>query len=196
MSFLLRVRRRLKIPGLTTRAYLSKGGLYLPERSHVVDPRRNVLAVLRRPTGEALLFAGANIVTDAGDEYFAQRACGESPTNAFTTWELFSAGTPGKGADRSDFTPIASTQQVQDGGYPQSDDADADNPGADVNVRTSRVSYTASSFAHAAITHGGITNATPGGTELFLACWEWDDPIAKTTADTLKCFHNASASGV
>jgi hypothetical protein len=192
---MIRVRERLPIAGLLTKAFRTASGLLWLPRTGIVDPSRNVLALLRRPDGTALLYAAANIVTDAGDIYFAERAAGESPTNAFTAWEMYSAGTPGKAADRSDFTPIGSSVQAQDGGYPQTDDADSDNTGADVNVRTSRVSYTASSWSGTA-THGGITNTTPGASEPMLAGWEWDDPIVKTLSDTLKAFHNVAVVGV
>lgn len=192
---MIRVRDRLPIRGLVNRVYRTASGLLWLPKAGLVAPGRNAFAILRRPDGSALLYAGANIVTDAGDIYFAERSAGESPTNAFTTWEMYSAGTPGKSADRGDFTAISLSQQAQDGGYPKTDDDDSDNTGADVNVRTSRVSYSAATWAGTA-THAGITNPTPGASELFLACWEWDDAIVKTLSDTLKAFHNVAVEGV
>ncbi len=194
------IRTRVRLPGLITRIFRSNGSLWFPDYDHVVDPRLNCLAVLRRITGpelgRLLIVPAANIVTDAGDVYFAQRSAGESPTNAFTTWEQCSAGTPGKSANRSAFTAISGSQQAQDAGYPKSNDNDADNTGAGTKVRTSRVSYTAASFNHAAITHAIITNATPGASEPILTGFAWAASINKTSADTLKCFHNAAAAGV
>jgi len=195
-SALVRVRARLRIPGLVTRVFRSRGGLWFPEYDTVLDPRHNCLALLRQGNGAALLIPGENIVTDAGDIFLAQRAAAETPTNTFTTWEQCSAGTPGKAANRGSFTAIASSQLVQDTGYPKTNDNDADNTGAGTDVRTSRASYSAASFAHAAITHAIITNPTPGATEPILTGFAWAASINKTSQDTLKVFHNATMNGV
>lgn len=194
MNGLIRV--SLQLPGLLTRVFRSQGGLWFPDYDHVVNRRDNVLAVLRRPWGDKILIPAHNIVTDAGDVFYAQRGAAETPTNAFTTWEMHSAGTPGKTANRSNFTAIASSQQVQDATYPKSNDSDGDNTGAGTEVRTTRVSYTAASFTHAAITHGIVTNTTPGASEPILSGWAWVASINKTSADTLKAFLNHDMEGV
>lgn len=190
------IRTRFRIPGVATRIWRSAASLWFPEYDALVDRRNNVLAVLRRPGELARLIPGQNIITDAGDIFFAQRGAAESPTNGFTTWEMASAGTPGKGSNRSNFTLIGSSQQAQDGTYPKSNDGDTDNTGRAADARTTRVSYTAASFSHSAITHGIITNATPGASEPILAGWAWAASINKTSADTLKAFHNATNNGV
>lgn len=194
------IRSRLRLPGVLTRLFRSRGALYLPEYSHEVDPRQNVLGILRSIAGPsaglARIIPASNIVTDAGDVYFAQRSAGEAPTNAFGIFEMYSAGTPGKAANRSAFTAIASSQIAMDATYPKTNDADADNTGAGTKVRTARSSYSAASFSHAAITHGGITNATPGASEPMLAGWAWAASINKTSGDTLKVIHNGASLGV
>lgn len=184
------------LPNLLTRVLRSKGGIWFPEVDHVADPSRNVLALVTRPDGGRILVPAANIVTDAGDLHYAQRCAGETPTNAFTYWEMGSAGTPGKSANRSNFTPIASSGQAQDAGYPKTNDGDADNTGAGTDVRTTRVSYTAAAFSHAAITHGVVTNTSPGASEAILSGWAWAASINKTSADTLKCFLNHTLNGI
>lgn len=181
---------------LTTAVYQTRAGLWMPAYDQVVKRTDNVLALLQRPWGDLILVPGANIVSDAGDVYFAQLGASESPTNAFGVWEMCSAGTPGKAANRSAFTAIAGSQQAKDAGYPKSNDGDADNTGAGTKVRTTRVSYTAASFSHAAITHGILTNTSPGASEALMAGWAWSSSINKTSQDTLKCFHNSSMSGV
>jgi len=194
------IRSRLRLPGILTRIFRSRGSLYLPEYSVEVDRRHNVLGILRRVTGPLAglgrIIPACNIVTDAGDIYFAQRSAGESPTNVFGIFEMYSAGTPGKGNNRSSFTAIASSQIAMDGTYPKTNDGDADNTGAGTKVRTARSTYSAASFNHAAITHGGITNTSPGASEPMLAGWAWAASINKTAADTLKVIHNAAALGV
>lgn len=200
MSLLIRTRTRLRIPGLVTRVFRSHAGLFFPETSTIIHRHDNCLALLRRLTGPeaglAWLIPGHNIVTDAGDLFLAQLSAGEATTNAFTTWEQGTAGTPAKGADRSAFTPIAASQLVEDGTYPQTNDGDADNTGAGTDVRTSRASYSAASFADAAISHAWITNPSPGASEPLLTGFAWAAPFAKGATDTLKVFHNATMNGV
>lgn len=203
LGVLIRRRTTLGIRGLLTRVYEMRGSLYLPEHDHLIDRRNNVLALLRGPRFGILdgvygaeLIPGCNIVTVAGNTHLAQKACGESPTNAFTIHEQCSAGTPGTSANRSTFTVIASSQQVQTSGYPKTNDGDTDNTGAGATVRSTATSYSAASFNNGAITHGIITNVSPGASEPIYAGWAWSSSINKTSADTLKVFHNSTMLGV
>lgn len=162
----------------------------------VIVPRhRNVLAVLAGPAGRVLVPA-ANIVTDAGDIYYAQRGAAEVPTNAFGVHEMASAGTPAKGANRSAFTTIGSTEKAHAATYPKTNDGDADNTGAGVDVCTYLASYTKADFNHSAITHGIITNATPGASEALLTGYAFAASFEKTANDTLKVFVNHEQLGV
>lgn len=190
------IRTRLSIRGLLNRAiYASRSGLWFPDFDIFVPKRQNVLAVLGRPHGR-LIIPASNIVTDAGDVHYAQRMAAEAPTNAFTTHEMCSAGTPGKAADRDDFTPIASSQKAQTSGYPKTDDDDVDNTGAGVDIRTSRADYATGDFNHAAISHGIITNAGAGAGAPILTGYAFAAPFEKTASDTLKVIVNHEALGV
>lgn len=163
-------------------------GLFVPKH-------RNVLAVLGTPSGKVLIPA-SNIVTDAGDIYYAQRGAGETPTNTFGIHEMCSAGTPSKGANRSAFTPIAGTQKAHAATYPKTNDDDTDNSGGGVDVVSYKVSYAKADFNHVAITHGIITNATPGATEPLLTGYAFASSFAKTADDTLNVFVNHTKNGV
>jgi len=189
------VKRQVSLRGFAHKVYETSAGIIVPLFDAFVPKHRNVLAVLGGPGGK-MLIPGFNIVTDAGDIYVAQRAAGASPTNGFTTWEMCTAGTPGKSAIRSGFTLIGGSQQAQDGTYPKVSDDDTDNTGSGADVRTSRVSYTAASFNNAAITHGIITNASPAAGEPLFTGFAFAASINKTASDTLKVFHNATANGV
>lgn len=138
-----------------------------------------------------------NIVTDAGDLHYAQRAVAESLTNAFGIMELGSAGaTPGKSSNRSNITTkIASSQKAFDGTYPKRNDDDADNTGAGVDIVTFRVSYTTGEANDAAIDRVFITNTSPGASEALLMYAEFTS-FAKTSSDTLKMFVNHTFTGV
>ena len=157
-----------------------------------------VIAILRdETTGLYRVHKTRNIVTDAGDVYYAQSAVGETPTNDFDSLELGSAGTPAKGADRSDFTPIASTEKLETATYPKTNDGDSDNTGAGVDVATHQFAYAAGDFNHAAITHGWITNPTPGASEPILTGFAFTGgAFAKTASDTLKVIVNHTFNGV
>ena len=177
------------------KVFVSKSGIWVPLFDAVVPKHRNILAVLETPAGK-LLIPGSNIVTDAGDIHYAQRAVSESLTNAFGVGELASAGTPAKGADRSAFTLIGSTEKAHTGTYPKRNDGDADNTGAGVDVVTFLQSYGKADFAAASITHGIITNATPGASEPILTGYAFGASFGKTSNDTLKVFQNHTMNGV
>jgi hypothetical protein len=185
---------RISVPGFAHRVYRTAGALIVPMFDAFLPRHRNVLAVLDRPRGRFLIPAG-NIVTDAGDVYYAQRGAAESPTNAFGVAELASAGTPAKGADRSAFTMIGSTEKAHTATYPKTNDGDADNTGAGVDIVSFLVSYTKTDFTAASITHGIITNVTPGASEPILTGYAFAAAFEKTADDTLKVFVNHTFTG-
>lgn len=180
---------RSAVEGFAHRVFKSRGSLFVPRFDSMVPKHKNVLAVLGTPIGQFLIPA-SNIVTDAGDLFYAQKAAGESPTSAFGVHVMCSAGTPGKSADYSDFTPIAGSTKAHTAGYPKTDDDDADNTGADADVVTYLVSYAKADFNDDAITHGLITNTSPASDEELLTGYAFDASFEKTANDTLKVFVN------
>jgi hypothetical protein len=185
---------RHSVPGFAHRVYQTSAALIVPMFDAFVPRHRNVLAVLGTPDGR-LLIPASNIVTTAGDVHYAQRGAAEAPTNAFAIAELASAGTPGKSATRSSFTPIASTQKAHAAGYPRTNDNDPDNTGAGTDIVTFLASYTKADFNHAAISHGLITNASPGASEPLLTGYAFAASFEKTSDDTLRVFVNHDFTG-
>ena len=194
MSLLLR--SSVKAHMAAAKMLRSAGGIWFPEYDHFIDPRNNALAILTRPSGERIIVPGCNIVTNDGDLFYAERSAEEAVTVAYTYWEQQSAGTPGKTALRSSFTQIASSGLAEDGTYPMTNDSDGDNTGAGTDIRTTRVSYSAASFTHGAITHSIVTKAAPAAGETLLSGWAWAASINKTAQDTLKCFLNHEFLGI
>lgn len=187
---------KIAIGGFRNKVYRSRAGLWA--MGMVLPKHNNVLAILEGPEGKFLIPAG-NIVTNAGDLYYAQLGASEATTNAFGILELNSAGTPGKAADRSGFTAIGSTQKVHDvggGGYPQTDDGDADNTGAGTDIVSYLTSYTKADFNASGISHGLITNTGPAAGEPILTGYAFAAPFTKTADDTLKVFTNHEMLGV
>lgn len=188
---------RSSVSRFLNRVFLSRGSVFVPAFDALVPRHRNILAVLSSDAGETLIPA-SNIVTDAGDIYYAQKGAGEATTNAFGIHELGSAVTAtfAKTHNRSNMTVIGSTQKAHSATYPKRNDADADNTGAGTKIVTYLASYAKADFNHAAITHGIITNATPGATEPILTGYAFAASFAKTANDTLKVFVNHAMTGV
>lgn len=175
--------------------YRTKGGLWA--LGMVVPKHRNVLAVLREGSNpRGILIPASNIVTNDGDVYYATQMANGSPANTFNTHELGSAGTPGKTANRSNFTAIGSTQKTNSATYPKVNDGDSDNTGSGVDICTHLAEYAKADFNATSITHGWITNPTPGASEVLLTGYAFSAGFAKTADDTLKVFVNHEALGV
>lgn len=142
---------------------------------------------------------GANIVTDAGDEHYAHLAAGEA-TPYFTAPDMSlttAQNAPSKTSDFSDLTTIPSggTKDI-DGSYPQTDDADADNPGTTgVDIATFRTSY-GTSEANGTIIGVAIHESGASGTDELLMHAAFASSFAKTSADTLKAYVNHRFNGV
>jgi len=140
-----------------------------------------------------------NIVTDAGDKHYAQRAAGETPTDAFQTGRLVLSTTgnaPGKASIYSDLTGVVSgSLKAFDGTYPKTADGDTDNTGAAIDSITYRTSYITSEANAAGITRLAITIASPvGGSPLLM--YATVTSFTKTSSDTLKVFVNHNFNGI
>jgi len=151
---------------------------------------------------------GANIITDAGDEFYAARATIEQPANdRFTTGAAFAfdgelqlgtaGNAPSKTSDNDDITALTTNSlQAMDGTYPLTNDPDSDNPGTvGVDIVTYRVSYTTANANDSAIIQAHITNPSPSASEPVL-CHSTISSFNKTSSDTLKFFWNHRMNGV
>lgn len=170
-----------------------------PER---VEIGGQVLAILTdQETGLVRVYRTHNIVTDAGDEYYAEAGAqkgGESVTNDFSQMELGTAGTPGKAATTSSFTLIASTAKTVKATYPKTDDTgDADNTGDAVDAVTWTFEWAAGDFNDPAITHAWIVVAAHGAGAPILTGFAFTGGVfGKTATDTLKVIVNHTFNGI
>jgi hypothetical protein len=167
--------------------------------SDVLGVHGNIIALVRNEeTGFLRVYQTHNIVTDAGDIYYAQSAAGEAVTNAFDTLWLGDGGSaPAKGNDSDDITLIASSAKLVKATYPLTDDGDADNTGAAADVLTWTFEYAAGDFNHAAITDGMIGVGAHGAAEPALTHFEFSGgAFEKTASDTLKVIVNHTFNGV
>ncbi len=148
-------------------------------------------------------YVGHNIVTDAGDEYYAEAGAqkgGESVTNDFDSMSLGTAasGAPAKGNDSDDFTEIASTNKLVKATYPKTNDTgDSDNTGDGVDVVTWTFEWAGSDFNSTVITDGTILVGAMGAAEPLLTHFEFTGGVfTKTATDTLKVIVNHTFNGV
>ncbi len=166
----------------------------------VVQTPGHVLAILKdEKTGLVRIHHTKNIVTDAGDVYYAQRGAAEAPTNAFDNMELgdSTSGAPTKASTTSTITLIAGTAKTVKATYPQTNDGDADNTGAGTDVVTWTFEWTAGDFNSTDITDGIIAVGGHGAAAPILTHFEFTGgSFTKTATDTLKVIVNHTMNGV
>jgi hypothetical protein len=150
-------------------------------------------------TGLSKVYKTHNIVTNAGDEYYAERGANEAVTNAFDSMSLGTSASspPAKANDSDDLTEIASTNKLVKATYPLTNDGDADNTGAGVDVVTWTFEWAAGDFNNGAITDAIILVGAKGAAEPILTHFEFTGgSFAKTATDTLKVIVNHTFNGV
>jgi hypothetical protein len=154
----------------------------------------NVVAVLNKRFGKKEYIPGANIVTNDGDLYYAQRGAAETPTNTYVGFRLGSASTTPTKTDTDVTTFLATSGKVTTATYPKTNDGDADNTGAGTDIVSWSVSYTTSeangTIAELAIVDNIVTPTTALTHALF------SSSFTKTSSDTLKVFVNHTMNGV
>lgn len=163
------------------------------------NPKQNVVVALFKGKRMLDYIFGENIVTTKGEIYYAQRACGESPTpNNFTTMWLCSNGpaTPAKTDNRGNFTDIASSNKANSTNYPKSNDNDTDNTGASNNTISWLHSYAAGDGNFAGIGWCYITNTANTANDNLLCSVKFGANWAKDSNTSAKVFVNHAANGV
>lgn len=173
--------------------------------SRVVDTK--VVVVLEDgSSGLKRTHVSKNIVTDAGDLFYAQRAVGTNP-NHFTDGagvfdgiiEMYNgaSASPAKGNNRSNLVGLVSgSAKAMTATYPKINDSDVDNTGAGVDIVTYSVSYSKVEANATNIADIIITNPSPGASEPLLMHAEFAAPFTKTSNDTLKVFINHTLNGI
>ena len=162
-----------------------------------VSIAENVIAVITHADGSKTIRRGKNIITDAGDVYYAQRACTETPTNTFANLYLGSTAVPstGKASTYASHTPIASTSKAKASGYPKSNDNDANNLDAAADVISWKFAYTANEFTASSVTELVVAKAAASGTDPVLSHAAFSPAFAVTAADVLTVFLNHTVTG-
>jgi hypothetical protein len=100
---------------------------HLREES-VVDPRNNIVAVLVGPDGRVKArqtWYGANIVTNTGDQYYAEAAVASGSVMSVVAMRLGSSAVAPTKSDTDVGSPIPNGSAAIDSGYPRTADNDA-----------------------------------------------------------------------
>ena len=177
------------------------------------DPRDNIVAVRNRFKGDVSgwvkeWFFGRNIVTNIGDQYYAEMAVGTTVTNDFggasNRCELqnpVSADTPAKTDTYTNVTtPITASRKTITATYPKVSDNDTDNTGGGTDIASWDYSWTVSDFNTESANNivGGCIHlgaGAPVGGTVLLTHWTIT-AFEKTSSDTLKVFHNHTFNGI
>ncbi len=157
---------------------------------------KNIIGILTNKDGEKRIIRTGNLMTTAGNIYYAQMGCGISPTNNFNTLVLGTGDTTPTEDDTYDsMTPIANSSKLVKSGYPKNDDDDEENTDRSPNTMTWTFQYTAADFTSAAIKEGCITIASPTTGSPLLARWLWTTAFAKDADTSLKVIVNYTVTG-
>ncbi len=167
------------------------------DRDGCLGMRGKIVVVLDNPEKGKRVFETENIITTAGDIFYAQMGAGETPTHAFANLELGSTAVPstGKASNYGSITPIGDTEKAPADGYPKANDQDEDNTGKGANVITYKYAYAKADFSAASITEGIIKVAAGDGTDPVLCHFAFAAGFEKTSSDTLTIFVNHEAEG-
>lgn len=190
---------------LQERVKLGKfGSILVPIIPKIVLPSEDLrhhdalVLLIDHLTGRREVIAGINIVTDEGDKFYAQCACGETPTNTFANLYLATAGpaTPAKDDDYSDYTVAGGSEKAKTATYPKTNDNDTDNTGKGVDVISWKFEYTTGDGPFTAITHSFIAAASASGTDPILNSYKWAASWDKDGSTSAKVFANHTENGV
>ena len=159
--------------------------------------KTKIVAVLQNnETGEKRVVETKNLVGNAGDVFYAQKGCGETPDNAFANCFLGTGSTAAAKDDNwSDLTYISGSEKAPTATYPKTDCQDADNSGAGTDVITYKYEWTTSGD-YSAIREGVIAAAAASGSDPVLCRFIFPAAFDKDTSTTLKLFVNHTANGV
>jgi len=169
--------------------------------------KSSIIIVLKDTvTGFKRVIRTKNLITDAGDLYYAQRGIDALPTNFTNGSAVFDAimelyngasAAPDKANDRSDLVGLVTgSGKAMDSTYPKLNDDDTDNEDAGVDIITYRVTYAKAEANAAGIADVILTNPSPGASEPLLMHAEFAAPFEKTASMVLKVFLNHQMNGV
>lgn len=154
----------------------------------------NIVAVLMKADGTEEYIPGANIVTNDGDQYYAEGAVG-APSWSVAGLRLGTDNTAPTKTDTDVTVVDTEGNKATDATYPKTDDPDSDNTGAGVDIVTWTVSYTTAEANIVDIIEGAFVDNITTPTKA-LCHFLFAATFTKTASDTLKVIVNHEFTGV
>ena len=156
-----------------------------------------VVVILNTPSGKKR-FVSNNIITTAGDIFYAQKCAGETPTNNFRNLRLGSSApvSTSKSSTTSSITLIPNTEKALSNGYPKTNCEDPDNGFGGENVITYKYEYGKADFNAPVVSEGIICVQGASAGDPVLCHFAFDTAFEKTANDTLVIFINHEGEGV
>lgn len=149
-------------------------------------------------TGQKTFIWGRNIVTTAGNTWYSQSSCAQTPTNDFDSVYLATAAspdTPTVTANYGNFTVHSGSAKHKSTSYPMCPDTDADNTGDGATIVSWAFSYATGDGPFTAVTHSFIAKTGAGGTDPTLSAYKWAASWAKDASTSAKVFSNHTMLG-
>jgi hypothetical protein len=157
-----------------------------------------ILVLNHMITGQRKVITGPpNLVTTAGNIYYADRCCETAPVPLFANLYLCTAGpTPVLVTSAyNDFTRHAGDEKAHTATYPLAPDTDADNTGLGETVVSWKFEYTAGDGPFVAIQWAFISVAGAAGGAAILTGYKWVAAWNKDAATSAKIFFNHTLLG-
>lgn len=163
----------------------------------IVNTKNNIVAVLYGPDGrvkERHTFYGKNLVTNVGDQYYAEAIVASGSVITPAGMRVGSSAVAPTKTDTSVGSVVASGSVATDSGYPRTADNDADNTGGGADIVTWRFSFGTAAANANGIQEVAIVDSLTSPTAALMR-----GTVAsfnKTSSDTLKVFVNHTINGV
>lgn len=157
----------------------------------------NIVAVIEKADGSKDWYVAKNLVTDAGDRYYAQTIVGTTLSHNYKATAIMRLGTntltAAKGSKDAAGTFATGTKSL-DANYPMVSDTDTDNTGSGSDIVTWRFTYGTADGNANNINSAAVCNALHAPTEA-LTTFNFASQFNKTSSDTLKVFVNHEMRG-
>jgi hypothetical protein len=144
-------------------------------------------------TGEKTKMVFKNIVCTAGSKYYSMSAVGEEPTNDFAGANAgvrLGTGTTTPAVTDTDVkTYVTDSAKAKSAGYPKTNDTDANNTGAGVNVVTWKYYWAADDFTGDGVAEIAVVDNTTTPTACLMHAL-FPSTFNQNSTDTLTVFVN------
>ena len=161
------------------------------------NQKENITLVIKDLEGNVKqVVKGQNIITNSGDEFYAQKIVGETNTKFETPAVTLGTGTtlPSK-TDTGVETPIASSDKTLDAGFPQRDNQDPGNTDGGTTTVTWKFSYPLGAVVATGVSEGAIVDNGAAPTDA-LNHFLFATPFDITATDQLTVYCNHKLVGV